>query len=195
MGGCPLPGKLAEGDDCSQVELFALISMPCGWLSASRLVDWGGWLLIGRAICLNLYALWVAVPFLATPWPLHSTWARNEDDTPNTPGVKLRISECIPSLSYTQLKLEYTQLNWEYTRLNSEYTQLNLEYTQQLGVCSVELWVHSVEFGVQSVELGVQFVELGIHSGFMLRYTWDKCKVEGSGSSWLKGITAHWSSP
>jgi hypothetical protein len=86
--------------------------------------------------------------------------------------MKLGISECIPSLSYTQLNSEYTQLN-------SEYTQLNLEYTQQLGV-------HSVELGVHSVEPGIQSVELGIHYGFMLRYTRDKCRVEGPG-----GIREH----
>jgi hypothetical protein len=37
--------------------------------------------------------------------------------------------------------------------------------------------------GVHSVELGVQSVELGIHSGFMLRYTRDKCRVEGPGGT------------
>jgi hypothetical protein len=75
------------------------------------------------------------------PWPLHSTWTQSEDDTLNILGVKLKILECIPSLSYTQLNSEYTQLN-------SEYTQLNSEYTQQLRVNSVELRVHSVELGV-----------------------------------------------
>jgi hypothetical protein len=74
--------------------------------------------------------------------------------------------------------------------LISEYTQLNLEYTQQLGVHSVELRVHLVELGVQSIELGVQSVELRMHSGFMLRYTQDKCRVEGPGAikSTLKGF-------
>jgi hypothetical protein len=67
--------------------------------------------------------------------------------------------------------------------LNLDYTQLNLEYTQQLGVHSVELGVFSVELRVQSVELGVQWVELGIHSGFMQRYTGDKCRVEGPGGT------------
>jgi archaellum component FlaC len=79
--------------------------------------------------------------------------------------VKLGISECISSLSHIQLNSEYIQLNSEYSQLKSEYTQLNSEYTQQLGI--------------QSVELRVQSVELKIDSEFMLRYTRDKCRVDG----------------
>jgi hypothetical protein len=89
--------------------------------------------------------------------------------TPHELRVKHGISECIPSLSYTQLNSEYIQLYSEYTQLSSEYTQLNSEYTQQLGVHQVELKVHSFK--------------LGIHSGFLLRYTQVKCRVEGAGSS------------
>jgi hypothetical protein len=110
--------------------------------------------------------------------PLHSTWTRSKDATPNILRVKLGISECIPSLFYTQWNSKYIQLNSEYTQLNSEYTQLNSEYTQQLGVYSVEFGVHSVELRVKLVELEVQLVELRIHSEFMLRYTRDKCRVE-----------------
>jgi hypothetical protein len=92
-------------------------------------------------------------------------------------------SECIPSLSYPQLNSEYIQLNLEFTQLNLEYTQQLGVHSVALGVHSFELGIHSLELGVQSVELGLQLVELGLHSGFMLTYPRDKCRVEGPGAT------------
>jgi hypothetical protein len=56
-------------------------------------------------------------------------------------------------------------------------------HSVELKVHSVELGEYSVELRVQSVELRIQSVELEIHSGFMLRYTRDKCRVEGPGGN------------